>query len=117
MTVPLLSTRTTNVELTPKRRDLLKTKLFPLCRYLGDTSIAYFDVVIRKEHSKSSGDQFHVSVKLSTPDSRYISDSHATHLQRAIIETRDALKRQLREKRARDRQIAPHWSFDAVQIA
>lgn len=117
MTVPLLSTRTTNVELTPKRRDLLKTKLFPLCRYLGTTSVAYFDVVIRHEHSKSSGDQFYVSVKLTTTEQRYLSVSTAASLQRALVETRDILKRQLREQRARSRQTVPHWSFEAVQLA
>lgn len=117
MTVPLLSTRTTNVELTPKRRDLLKTKLFPLCRYVGDTSVAYFDVVIKQQHAKTDGDRFYVSVKLSTPENRYLAAADAPHLQRALVEVRDTLKRQLREQRTRERQAASHWSFDAVQIA
>lgn len=118
MTVPLLSTRTTNVELTPKRRDLLKTKLFPLCRYLGeDASIAYFDVVIRYERSKVSGDQFYVSVKLSTPTNRYMAVSIAPHLERALLESRNTLKRQLSEQRKKDIRTQPAWSFRPVQLA
>ena len=117
MTVPLLSTRTTNVELTPKRRDLLKDKLFPLTRYINDTSIAYFDVVIRQERSKVSGDQFYVSVKLATTTNRYVGVSVGSTLNAALLEVRDTLRRQLCESKDRSRYSKPEWVFDPVQLA
>lgn len=117
MTVPLLSTRTTNVELTPKRRDLLKGKLFPLTRYMRDTSIAYFDVLVRQESKDDIDHQFYLSVKLSTTTSRYIAVSVAGQFEQALLDVRDTIKRQLQQDTARGRYAKSDWSFDEVQIA
>lgn len=116
MTVPILSTRAAHVELTPKRRDFLKAKLFPLCRYAPDASVAYFDVVVRQNHTRSAGDQVSVSIKLTVDTDQYISVSVAKKLEVAVSEARSALKRQLRDRKSVKRRISPWW-HQPVQVA
>lgn len=111
-----MSTRTTNVELSPKRHAVLKQKLFSLARLLPSDAQVYFDVVVRHEHSKVSGDSINLSVKLTTSEGTFMTVAIAKSFRGAVNQARLTLRRQLAE-RSRVRQSVPSlWQARSVQI-
>ncbi len=100
MVVPLLSTRTTNVELTSERRDLLKQKLFPLTRLVSGAELAHYDVSLRRNITEGQKDHYIVTARLATTSTRYTGTVAAPTYARAVILVRDMLKRQIKDAQA-----------------
>ena len=114
--MPIISTRTTNVELTSRRRELLNRKLWTVAKVLPNTEDAHFDVVIRQHRSKITGDQFCLSVKLTTPQGSYMTVATAHTFRGAVSKVRSVLKRQLAE-RSKERRHLQSWQIQEMQMA
>ena len=53
------------------------------------------DIVMRKTHSRVTGDMYFVSVKVSTPSDTYMAVSAKHHLSRAFTTVRETLRRSI----------------------
>jgi len=105
--------RTTNVELTPKRRLFLHHKYASLCRLLPADSYVHYEVVMRQTHSKTSGDHYTLSVTLETVIGNYMAVSTARSFRTAVNQTRLILKRQVVERNKVRRKAIEH-NFDML---
>lgn len=101
MYVPIIRTRTTNVELTNAQRATIIKKLTPLGRYLPADEQAEIDVALRFERHRFGGSKYYVSVKLATSTDTYYAVAIESRMEKALSKTRDILKRVLTKSTAK----------------
>ena len=93
MSIPKISTRATNVELTNERRGLISRKLMPLSRFFVHESDVRIEVVLRKVRMRLSGDIYYLSLRVSTPNDVYMAVANEHQLARALEKARETIRR------------------------
>ncbi len=95
MSIPNISTRATNVELTDERRSLISRRLSPLARFLVHEDEVNIDVVMRSIRARLGGDMFYISVKVTTPNDVYVTVAQGRQLGVALTKARETLRRSI----------------------
>ena len=93
MTLPRVVTKATNVELTKSQQELITRRLAPIARLLHNQGEVLIEVVLRKTHSRLTGDLYYVSVKTSTPTDSFMAVSAKPFLGKALTSVRETLRR------------------------
>jgi len=117
MHAPIISTRTTNVELAKQQQTLLAQTLLRLSRCNSQPGPIHFDVVIRQEPQSTDTNHYFVSVKCSTAHSSYITIATASRFEKAVKQVYVALKSQLQEtarQQQRRRRSESIWRHDLL---
>lgn len=100
MTLPIITTKATNVELTDERKSLIRQKLAPLSRLLVHERNVTLDVNIRCIKAGFGSEVFYVAVKLSTDKGSFIAASTGHYLTRTLIDVRESLRRSISRGRS-----------------
>jgi len=95
MTLPRINIKATNVELNTSLRGLINRRLAPLSKMLQQESEVILNVVLRRTHSRVTGDMFFVSVKAVTSEDSYMAVSAKHHLSRALTSVRETLRQSI----------------------
>lgn len=96
MTFPSISTKATNIEITPKIERLIEQKIAPLGRFVGGHEGAVkCEVEIAKVAEHQSGKIYRAEVNLTIGGKLYRAEATEEQIEKAIDEVRDELKVEL----------------------
>lgn len=82
-----------DVELDKERSEFITQKLAPLARLVPESNMVSFDVVVRKVKRNWRGEQYCVSVRMSTQDKKYYAIANETYLEKAFSKVRNELRK------------------------
>lgn len=108
MSVPTISTRTTNLELTKERKVLLMNQLRALQYCVSDSKALHIDIVMRRHQRSAFGQQYFLSVKVTSGGHSYITVAISGSFARAIAKAVRTLRKQLIEDGQRPSQVRPN---------
>ena len=95
MTIPIINTSATNLELTNQVKSLITQKLAPLGRLLVHEREVKVDVTIRRIESAVGVDSYYVSTKLTTDRGSYMAAATGLYLTKALVLARESLRRSI----------------------
>lgn len=90
---PTIKIKAVNVELTTELKNKITQKIGPLARLVAEPGDVTIDVVLRRMKQTWSGDQYCVSVRMSTAGKKYYAVAGEAYLSRSLIKVRDDLRR------------------------
>ncbi len=96
MTFPSISTKATNIEITPKIERLIEQKIAPLGRFVSNRETAVTcEVELGKVAEHQSGKIYRAEVNLTIGGKLYRAEAIEEQIEKAIDEVRDELKVEL----------------------
>ena len=106
MAFPSISTKATNVELTPEIEGLLDQKFKPLEKFISsdETDVAC-NVELNKIAEHQSGKIYRVEVNFKIAGRLHRAEATEDQIERAIDVARDELKRELRRAQSKQRSL------------
>jgi len=93
MTIPIINTSATNLELTNELQSLISKKIAPLGRLLVHEREVKIDLSIRRIDSIVGADSYYVSAKLSTDKGNYNVATSGYYLNRVLLSLQESLRR------------------------
>ncbi len=95
MTFPRISTKTTNVTITPALSTLIEQKFEPLGKLLDSRQEAQCEIELEKIGEHQSGKIFRAEVNLTSGGKLFRTEATEEQIEQAIDEARNELKREL----------------------
>ncbi len=96
MTIPSITTKATNITITPKIHELIEQKFAPLGKFIpkgAENTICEVELSKIAEHQ--SGKIYRAEANLTILGKLYRAEATEEHIEKAIDEVRDELKREL----------------------
>lgn len=106
MAFPSISTKATNIELTPRLETLLEQKVTSLEKFLpaGETDLTC-DVELEKVAEHQSGRIFRAEINLKVAGTLYRAEATEEQIEKAIDVMKDEVKRELNKANGRQQSL------------
>ncbi len=95
MTFPRISTKATNITVTPQLETLLEQKFAPIGKLLGNQSEVQCEIELEKVAEHQSGKIYRVEVNLKAGGKLFRADATEEQIEQAIDEVRDEVRAEI----------------------
>lgn len=101
MTFPPISTKATNMTVTPELLALLDHKFLPLGKFIHEHDDAKCDIELERTAEHHSGNIYRAEVNFFNDGKLYRAESTREQIEQAIDDVRDELRRELQRVRGK----------------
>jgi ribosomal subunit interface protein len=105
MANPQITTKATNITVTPKLEELLMQKFTPLSRLLRDGIETRFEIELEKVGEHQSGKIFRAEANLIANGKLYRAEAIEEQIEQAIDRVRDELKHELQREHGKKQSL------------